>query len=439
MKISDLQGYSVVSSTAPVAPTQKQTSQPGNQTNQDGGFWGGVKDFTGGVIHGLSAPGRTIQNALSSAVDTVAGTHGFGKATDEGFQNSLGVNLQSTSGQIGNAVGETAPYLIQPGAEAAGLIGSAGRFAMNTAIGTAQSGDLVKGAEQAALGEGINIGGKLLTKVAKGVYNLAIPTSTKEAGLIQNYKANTSLLQRIMGTAGQAPRTAEDTAFSKGLKGTESMIGVQAVKEQRKIWSDIISPSLKSADTHVSMPEFFDELQSKIVSDNVEPTRQKALLEALDAMKEDYSGINLVSAERLQKYKEGWAKFVPDKAYNGKPIAGAFRDVQNEAAGLAREKILSAINDPKVKQAYLDYGNLYALKEWGKSAMTGGKFKGGTGGFISALKDMVVAPIATIGGRTIYRFGNGIQVVGQAGAKTLFDVLGAENSIANENTNQPLQ
>ncbi len=112
----------------------------------------------------------------------------------------------------------------------------------------------------------------------------------------------------------------------------------------------------------------------------------------------------------------------PAQSYQGKDIAGAFTDVKNTVSDLARKEIYKALGADG-KQAYIDYGNLKSLAEWGQTAMTGSKFKGGTGSWLTAAKDAVLTPVATIGGHVLYKVGQGMEFIGVPGARYLSDLF----------------
>lgn len=320
-------------------------------------------------------------------------------------------------------------------AQGAGMLGGESLTKDESLGETAKSAGL-----GATIGAGLGAAGKAISTVGKGIYKFIIPHSAQEAGLLQAYKAKTPFLERVaLAAQGKSnrPITAGQTAFDsevpgqimnmQGLRGTETQLGIQARKASTNLWGELIEPALENSKVSVNMPKFFSELETKIVKENADLSRQKALLEALDAMKEDYAGVTKVSMQELQKFKEGWAQFVPDKAYRGKPIGAAFRDVQNEAASLARQSIYDTLG-PEIKRAYIDYGNLKAIQEIGIKAMTGGKLKGGAGSFLSGLYEMALTPISTIGGLTVYRTGQGIQLLGAPGAATIGDLLQESNS-----------
>ena len=405
----------------PIQPAEKRTA-----TDK-------VRDFAGGAVYGFSSPGRNIQNMLSKGVDKVFGTKDFGKATKEDFEGSLNVDVDTTSGKVGQFAGEIVPYVAQPGALGVkGALGFGGRAALNTAIGTAQTGDLKKGVAIGLGGEVLSkVGGVGLQQLGRGLYKLAVPLSKGEAKMVQSYKAGNSLSKRFgdfLKGKSSAPRTAEETAFNKGLTGTQSMVGIQAKRANQEIWTDVVSPALKNVDAQVNMGEFFSRAEQQIIKGNADLTRRKSLLKALDAIKKDYAEVDNISAEELQKLKQGWTEFLPAKTFKGEDVSGAATQVRNELSRQARNDIHTLIDDPSVKQAYIDYGNMIGLQEWGQTAMTGAKFKGGSGGLVNALKDVVVIPVATIGGRTVYRTGKGIEFIGPAGAKTLDDIINGDDS-----------
>lgn len=264
-------------------------------------------------------------------------------------------------------------------------------------------------------GRAVSTAGKLTTRAGIGL-------SSKEAPLIQTYKAAHSVPERILaalsGKATTRPITNAETALRHSLFGTESMIGIKAQRASNNLWGKVIAPALKQSKTKVDMGSFVDEIAQQ-VEKTVEITRKKELQTALQAFADDYGRVGKVGLDKLQQFKEGWAEFIPDKAYKGKPIANSFREIQKIAASLARNKIYKAFPNNEGKVAYFDYGNLQNLKALGQKAMTGSKLKGGAGSFVSGLYDKVITPIATTGGLTLYKTGEGLEFIGNIGAKTI--------------------
>lgn len=306
----------------------------------------------------------------------------------------LARNLEAT-GNIGRLASDLS--LVKTGVDATAKVAGKAMQGAKTLAGKA--GSSIKGSISPALEK---VGG-LTEKAGKTVYDTAIPLSAKEAKSVQGFQAGVS----------KQPITAADTALKMGFQGTEAQIGVQARKETNKLWNTVISPALKNSKTKVDMKSFFDEVEKNIIKETPELSRRSTLLKALEALKSDYSMVGSVRLDKLQKFKEGWAKFVPQKAYKGEDIAGAFNDVKNSAAELARQKIHSNI-PLAAREAYFDYGNLKNLQQFGQKAMTGAKFKGGFGSFVSGLADMLVVPAKTAGGQVLSKAGKKLTAIGGA-------------------------
>ena len=372
----------------------------------------GALQATGDVITALPiVKGAKIATGIAKTIAPLAGkaTANIVAGAGLGYLTDVGMDLQE-----GQGVGEA----LTPGA--------------GTAIGTA-----IPLAPYV-----IRTLGSVGKKVGEKVVGAVIPKSTKEAQILTTYKANKPFLERVTDVLkGESlpPQTASKTTVEKGLMGTKSMIGVQATRASNKLWKDVINPSLKASPERVDLPKFFDTIRTRIITDNPDLGRQRVLLEALDAVKDDYKGISTIDMSQLQKFKEGWAKFVPEKAYRGKPIAGAYNDVRNQLADEARQTIYTTLGDD-IKQAYFDYGNLKDLQEMGITSMTGQKLKGGAGSFMYELFSQSVTPIGTIAGRAIYKLANGMEIVGKAGARTLEEALELKPQVLTQPiTQQPSQ
>lgn len=384
-----------------------------------------------GAAMGLTESGRTIQNLLSKGVDKIFGTKGFGSAgTREEAMSQMGLDPESTQAKIGAGFGEATSLIAGPQAKGTFLAKLPQQFAKTFAIASANTGSFEKGRDIALTEAAFSVAGKALQKTGSVIYkNLAIPMSKKEAVYTQAWKAKNSFASRVLGFADDTrPVTADDTALRKGFMGTESGIGIQAARAKSKLWGDVIDPALKQADeiASVDKSQFFDDARTLITETTPDLTRQKQLLKALDGIADDYAQVDSFSISKMQDLKSGWTKFLPEKSFRGEDITAATREVQKVLSDQARGIIHQTIDDPTITRAYIDYGNLEGLTKWGQTAMTGGKFKGGTGGFITALKDAVLTPIATISGQTLYQTGNGIQFVAPGAANSLYDLLTSE-------------
>lgn len=381
----------IVSQPAPVATTPKTTAE---KVSGALGFDGAVDTF-GSIIARAQANPEDRQNIPKPTLKQT-----LGSVAQVGSLAIPGTTLLR-----GAAIGAT-----QMGGQAASNNESAASIAAKTAGG-------------GILGPVLGMAGKALSKVGQTAYEFVLPRSAKEAQFIQTYRAKLTLPERfahILSSEG-GPQTSARTAFNQSLVGTEGMLGVQGKKAANTLWSNVIAPRLDDAES-VNMQGFFMKLRQEVVDETPELSRQSTLLKALDALQDDYQKLGAVSFKKLQEFKEGWAEFVPEKAYKGEAIAGAFNDIKDKAADLARRTIYDRLG-PDVRQAYFDYGNLQAIQKLGQTAMTGGRLKGGSFTGISAIKDMFLTPIGTLGGLVIYGVGRGIQLIGPRGLSTVGQLL----------------
>lgn len=296
-------------------------------------------------------------------------------------------------------------------------------------------GILRMGAEQGAMEWA---GGPVLRTAGKAVGNLMkaggtklveafMPRNMREAGLVQAYRAGHGLWERALaGATGESggPRTLAQTIAENRLWGTEAGLGVRALKAQRNLWNNMIQPALTRTRDKINIPKFFDEVEADIIKENPEAARQGDLIKALNSLRDTYraKNINDVTYHQLQKFKEGWAEFVPQKYYRGEDVSGAFNEVKALTSDLARLKIYDKLG-PDVKQAYLDYSNLYNVVQHGKSAMTRQLKVGGTGTVLAGLKDAAMTPVSTIGSKVLYKTADGLELVGEPGARFVRDII----------------
>jgi signal recognition particle subunit SEC65 len=269
------------------------------------------------------------------------------------------------------------------------------------------AGDVAQKAK--VVGEKVKVGtGEALDKSGSALYKSAIPLSKQEAKLMQNYKAKTTIGERLKGTGKiKEPITAGVTAMEKGFMGTESMIGIQAKRVADTLWKDKVKPALKNVKGDIKTSEVIDSVLDKIIKKVKEPGRQSSLLEGLEALADDYKNIPKMSHQFAQDIKSDLYKFIPDKVWKGKPVASALRDVQAMFAQELRLRTRRALkNNKEALKAFDEYGNLKGLMEFGQTAMSGGKKKGGFGGFVTSLYENATIPIKTTGGLLIKGAGN---------------------------------
>ena len=318
-----------------------------------------------------------------------------------------------------------------------GAGGAAGQAASNAITGAPVGQNVAKtGAEYAGLeAVGAPIAsavGKGLEATGAGIGKFFIPKTVEESAALQTYKAGTTFMQRmgaILGIGGKsAPTTAASTAFDKGIAGTEGMIGVKAERLQNTIWKGQVQPALDSSKKTIDMPSVFARAEQILKAGESELSRQGDLINALDAVKDAYKGVETKTLSEAQKIKEGFTKFVPSKLWKGQDVSGLLPNIKATLAGIIRSDIRSAVG-PDVAKAYDDYSNLYALKELGVKAGAGGPVKvGGTFTGIHNIFQMLTVPIGTVGGQVLYKVGEGVEMLGPAGVKTVGALLGAGQS-----------
>jgi len=274
----------------------------------------------------------------------------------------------------------------------------------------------------------INKTGELLKTAGESAYGVSVPMQESTKIALQTYEANQpSFLGRVKNfisgeNVGTKPITESKTAAKYGIAGTEWQLGVQAKKISNDVWDNVLKPKLSTATDKIDMKKYFSDLRQEIIKKTPELGRRQDLLEALDAFQEPYKKVGSISPLKLQQYKEGWAKFVPEKTYKGKPIGSAFKDVQNMATNKARNTIYNVVGTDG-KEAYFDYGNLKAIQEAGLKSIDQLRSKGFTRQIWEAVLDKAVTPITTFGGKVLYRTGQGLEMYGKSGAKTIGDII----------------
>jgi len=391
-----------------------------------------------------AATGVTDALGLHGAVDTLGNSfanigNAFNPSTSLQQKVDTAKNLPQSTMEQNVGTGLQLGTLFAPGIGEGGL---AARMGVGAAVGglglggqamaeNRSAGDVVKkGAIGTAIGGVIPLAAEGIKQGAKAIYKSVFPYGVREAGQVQNYRANVPLAERLKGLltgTSKAPNTAGDTAFNQGFVGTEAMVGVQGTKAKNALWKEVINPALSQSDEKVDMHDLFQQALGSIIKNTKELGDRNSRFEALAAIADDYKSTPSASLSDLQGFKEGWASHVPEKYYNGKDITQTYNNVRAELADIARNKIYSALG-PDVKQAYFDYGNLKAIQELGKKAMTGGKLKGGFGSFWSGVRDMALTPVATLGGQILYKTANGIEMYGPKGLQKVSQIFDAMNA-----------
>lgn len=374
---------------------------------------------------GLSMPGvggiggialGAGKQALGIATGVSRGLQGFGQRVLAGIDPTKTLeDIRAETGFKSLDVAKPEGQAVQEALETRGVAEKTG--ARITDVATF----FVPGAKAA------QVAGRATQAIGRGTAARGVGLSQFTAPLVQSYRAQHTVPQRIAAalqgkTLSGRPLTEAETALRKNLFGTESMIGIQAKRASGNLWKQVVQPSLKSVKEQVNFPSFVNELreQVRLIPD---PSRRRELEKALNVFAKDHSGLKNVPYTKLQTLKEGWAKFLPTKAFKGQDISGSFREVQNMASQLGRNKIYEKLG-PEIRAAYLDYGNLKNLEALGESALRNTKFKGGAGTLVSGLYDTAVTPLASSAGLTLYKAGRGLEFVGNKGISTVRGIFG---------------
>lgn len=277
--------------------------------------------------------------------------------------------------------------------------------------------------------------GKTLKAAGEGMYSLTMPAEKATAAKLMAYDAKQpNLLGRIKNFANdtavdEKPITEANTAARAGLMGTEYGLGVKAMKVAGNIWNKEINPKLSAVKAKTNMSSFLDSVQKEIRAAGGDLTRRNVLTDALKQIRQDYKNVKDINLTKLQDYKEGWAKFIPDASYAGKPIASAIKEVHDIMAQKARAVIYKNIG-PEGKQAYIDYGNLQSIIEAGKKSIQGDPAAKSLGRDVwQFVMNKAITPVATVAGYVLYKTGEGIELVGKKGANTVGDIVGESRII----------
>lgn len=276
--------------------------------------------------------------------------------------------------------------------------------------------------------------GKLLKTVGEKSYGVGVGMQESTKTALQAYQAKQpGLFGRVKGflkgeaPTGAGPITEANTAARMGLGGTEWQLGVQAKKVQSDLWKSTIKPGLKGAKEKVNMKSFLSDVKKEIGS-VADLNRRSTLMDAFNKFADDFKNVNDISYERLQKYKSGWAERVPEATYKGKPVAGALNEIRDIAAGKARTAIYDKLGSG-AKQAYIDYGNLESIAKAGIKSVDLLRSKGFTKQVWEFVIDKAVTPVATVGGKVLYKTGEGLEFLGKKGAKKVKDIIGEPQTL----------
>ncbi len=382
-----------------------------------GQAFSGIGDVAGEVAKTVApkttaAVSGAVQGGFNAVTDALSNTKLIKEAAQYPEQTKVLEDFLSAGGSLGDIANN---ILLAKGASGALTTATNATGALaNTVVGGTlrATGSTLKGAGEAATGVGV--GSEVPTRMALQAYEASKPTIFERVGnMVNGTKAE---------TPGIKPTTEANTAVRLLTPGTEWQLGVSANRVASQLWNDTVKPALESSANKTNMRTFLGDLKNQIISETPDLTRRATLLKAWESFNEDYKKVGVVNDAKLQQYKEGWAKFVPEKAYRNEPIAGALNEIRNMAASNARTKLYSSLG-PDIQQAYWDYGNLQSIKEAGIKSIDQLRSKGFTKQVWEAIMDKAVTPVATYGGKILYKTGEGLEFIGGTGAKTVRDIF----------------
>jgi len=268
-------------------------------------------------------------------------------------------------------------------------------------------------------GKTLATAGAVAEKGGKSVISATFPPTPSQAKSIIAYKAKTPLLQRVSETAtgvSKAPTTPADVAVKYGLVGLRrSDIGAKAQKTATELFQNQVKPVVEGITKKVKTANIFDDVATKI-NQTADVSKKKALLNALDSLKNDYKGTKALSYSQLDKIKSEMAKGLPAKVWKGQDIAGDINNVRKIFSDKARAIIRKELPN-EVKTIYDEYGSLLNIVEKGEKSLQRGLDTGVLGLTSEAIRT-AGTPITTIGGKAISDIGTATKKLGQKLLKT---------------------
>lgn len=284
------------------------------------------------------------------------------------------------------------------------------------------AGKVVEGVKPA-----ISATGKVLKAGGEASYGVTVTAEEATRRALQSYQAKQpNLLARVQnmlkGETKGKPITEANTAARKGLVGTEQELGVQAKRVATDLWKNEVAPKLKANKEKINMQTFLGEIKKEIQS-NPDINRRKTLLTAFNKFALDNKKVGNFGLEKLQDYKVEWAKFIPESySKSGKAISGSLNEIRSIAKQKASQIIFDKLGED-TKMAYIDYGNLKSIMESGIKAGTDPAKQSLSRNVWQFIMDKTITPVVTIGGKVLYRTGEGLEFIGQKGAKKVSDIV----------------
>lgn len=291
------------------------------QEPQKRSFGEKTRDFAGGALYGFSSPGRTIQNMITKGANKLFNTDMFRPATKEGFESSTGVDLDTTSGKVGQFAGEASTFLA-PGAIASKATRGAGLLTKAAAQGSAafgqealNTGDVGRAATAGVVGGGIPIAGRAaqpLLNYGKSVLKgLAGSVSGVGGDAVERAFQNPTAARQGMKATDEASLKTAATAVRQGVKSLKE----KASAEYEKLTSKVTKP-LNGAKLKQDIRDYFvDEVDAVPTKEGLRfsdtpllDAEERQLEKVYNVVKNwtDYSpkGINTL-ATKISRFRRG--------------------------------------------------------------------------------------------------------------------------------------
>lgn len=398
------------------------------------GFGQGVQEAFGRAGERISSAfgksSRNEQNPLSTSIQAVgAGAgllgdilfQGLKAITPDPVEEAVEAGIKKVTSQpsVQNIMSSVNKWAVQH-PEAAANLGSILDIAAVAPLGkVAQVGARAVGAGARATGrtagQGLALAGAAGEKTGKKVISASFTPTIEQAQRTINFQAKSTMLERLGWAAKdieKAPQILADTIIKYNLSGlARGNIGARAKKASTNLFENQVNPALSAITERASKKTLFESVRRDI---NKVPdiSRRKGLLDAFDALADDYKHVSGWSYKTLNKIKSDMSKRLPSKVWKGQEIAGDLNNVRVLFAAQARQTIRNKL--PKqILDAFDDYGSLVEITARGAKSLTRG-FDAGILGITSEAIRVLATPITSIGGRGIFEAGKAVKKVGQA-------------------------
>jgi len=268
------------------------------------------------------------------------------------------------------------------------------------------------------VGKGAALTGAAIEKTGKKVIQTLFTPDEAMAKRIIDFQSKSTMLKRLGWEAAnnakelaKAPKTLVDAIIKYNLSGVaRGNIGARAKRVSTRLFENQVKPALSGIKEKASKAAIFDAIKKDIMKVQ-DISQRKSLLNAFDALADDYKHVSGWTYKTLDNIKSSMAKRLPAKVWKGQDIAGDMNNLRLLFSAHARQTVRKKL--PKeILDIYDDYGSLKIIADRGAKALTKG-FDSGILGITSEAIRVMATPVATIGGRGIFEGGKAIKRAGQ--------------------------